>query len=74
MSCREPVYAKSKTMPCQRRRSLYAATRSQHAGGVNVALLDGSVAFMSDDVDPFVYAFLVSINDGRVINVQDAVN
>ena len=44
---------------------LSAAPRSRHPGGVNVAFVDGHVAFLPNDIDDFVMAYLVSINDGQ---------
>ncbi len=73
MSCFDPSYSVSQRMPCRKRESVYAAARSNHVGGVNVATLDGQVGFLSDDVDPYVYAFLVSINDRRAIDVSTSV-
>ena len=43
-----------------------AAPRSLHPGGVNAAYLDGHTAFVTDDVNEFVMAYWVSINDGQV--------
>lgn len=43
-----------------------ASPRSLHAGGVNVASLDGHVEFVIDDVDDYSFAYRVSINDGRL--------
>jgi len=48
-----------------------AAPRSTHAGGVNVAYLDGHVTFLLDTVDPFVMAYLVDIRDEAVIGDVD---
>jgi prepilin-type N-terminal cleavage/methylation domain-containing protein/prepilin-type processing-associated H-X9-DG protein len=45
-----------------------AAPRSLHRGGVNIAMLDGHVEFLSDDVDPYTMAYLVGIEDERVGN------
>lgn len=41
-----------------------AAPRSQHPGGVNGAYLDGHVQFLPDDIDEFLMAYSVSVNDG----------
>ena len=35
---------------------------SNHPGGVNVAFVDGSVRFISADIDPLVYAQLMTLN------------
>ena len=43
-----------------------AAPRSTHVGGVNMALLDGHVGFLSNDVDPLTLAYLVDIRDAQV--------
>jgi prepilin-type processing-associated H-X9-DG protein len=60
-------------MPCTRwgrvlglRGYLSAAPRSLHPGGVNAAYLDGHVVFLQDEVDEFVMAYMVSVNDGQV--------
>ncbi len=42
-----------------------ASPRSLHPGGVNAAYLDGHIQFVGDDVDDFVFAYAVSINDGQ---------
>jgi prepilin-type processing-associated H-X9-DG protein len=45
-----------------------AAPRSNHIGGVNFALLDGHVGFLSDQVDPLAFAYLIDIHDAQVIS------
>jgi prepilin-type N-terminal cleavage/methylation domain-containing protein/prepilin-type processing-associated H-X9-DG protein len=53
-------------MPCRAGSgSGWAAPRSLHNGGVNGAMVDGSVRWMADDIDPNLMARLVSINDGE---------
>lgn len=42
-----------------------AAPRSNHPGGVNATHCDGSVRWLDDDIDQFLMARLVSINDGQ---------
>jgi prepilin-type N-terminal cleavage/methylation domain-containing protein len=42
-----------------------AAPRSSHMGGVNAAHVDGSVFWIDNDIDQFLMARLVSINDGQ---------
>ena len=50
--------------------SLYSvAPASSHIGGVNAAFCDGSVVFLSEDLDPGVYARLLSSAGSR--NGQD---
>ena len=40
-----------------------AAPRSNHPGGVHSVALDGHAGFLSQDIDDFVFAYLVSTND-----------
>ena len=42
-------------------------SRSRHAGGVNVALCDGSVRFVSNNIDLFTWTALTSIAGGEVV-------
>jgi prepilin-type N-terminal cleavage/methylation domain-containing protein len=42
-----------------------AAPRSQHVGGVNTADVDGSGRWVANDVDAFLFARFVSIDDGQ---------
>lgn len=41
------------------------AARSFHAGGVNAALVDGSVRFLSETIDETNYFYLLAIGDGN---------
>ena len=72
--CQKPGEAELRGMPCATwgapgsRASvgyLSAAPRSQHAGGVVTAALDGHVRFVADDVDPGLMSYMVSVNDGQ---------
>ena len=47
------------------------AASSRHVGGVNLALVDGSVRFVSDAVSPEVWWAVGSRDDGRVETLQD---
>ena len=60
-------------MPCKKVESVYGVPRSLHPGGVNAVLLDGSVGFLSDDIDEYIYAFLVCVNDRRPLDVGEAI-
>jgi prepilin-type N-terminal cleavage/methylation domain-containing protein/prepilin-type processing-associated H-X9-DG protein len=42
-----------------------AGSRSRHPGGVNVSHVDGSVDFITDEIDQYLMARMVSINDGE---------
>ena len=42
------------------------AARSNHQGGVNMAYLDGSVRFVSDDVDQVIYWAIATTSGGEV--------
>ncbi len=42
-----------------------AAPRSLHPGGVNATYLDGHVTFLTDEIDEFVMAYLISTIDGQ---------
>ncbi|WP_020468328.1 DUF1559 domain-containing protein [Zavarzinella formosa] len=46
----------------------YAGSRSRHTGGVNVQLMDGSVRFVTNRVDPNQWQYLGWIADGQVLN------
>ena len=48
-----------------------AAPRSSHPGGVNMALLDGSVHFLRNDIDEIAMSYLISIDDGHTASLAD---
>ncbi|MGE3809164.1 MAG: DUF1559 domain-containing protein, partial [Gemmataceae bacterium] len=48
-------------------RTAHAAARSMHPGGVNVAMADGSVRFISDNVSAATWRGLGTINRGEVL-------
>jgi len=45
-----------------------AMSRSMHTGGVQVCYADGSVHFISNQIDELNWCRLVSKNDGQVVN------
>jgi len=45
------------------------AARSRHAGGVNVALCDGSVRFIRDSIDAALWRGLFTIEGGEIVGV-----
>lgn len=49
---------------------LSAAPRSNHPGGVHMSLLDGSVRFVGNAVDETTMAYMISINDGHVVQTN----
>lgn len=70
--CQEPESAQFEGLPCaewslsgNETAYLSSAPRSNHIGGVNVGLMDGSVRFIIDGIDHVAMAYSVSINDGR---------
>jgi prepilin-type N-terminal cleavage/methylation domain-containing protein/prepilin-type processing-associated H-X9-DG protein len=48
-------------------RTAHAAARGPHTGGVNVALADGSVRFVADDVSATTWRALGTMNLGEVV-------
>jgi hypothetical protein len=36
-----------------------------HVGGVNASLVDGSITWLANEIDPFLMARMVSINDAQ---------
>ncbi len=66
-ACPEPEVAQLERMQCAEFDKVYymsAAPRSGHPGGVNASFLDGHVTFLSDDIDDFAMAVMVSVDDG----------
>jgi len=45
---------------------IFVLARSYHAGGVNMAMCDGSVRFIRNSVNPATYKALGSRNGGEV--------
>lgn len=61
-------------MPCsayESTRWLSSAPRSLHPHGVNAAFLDGRVEFLSNNVDEYLMAYLISIEDGELTNLPE---
>lgn len=68
--CSSPANAQLLEMPCfdyheTGNEYLSSAPRSQHPGGVNAASMDGSVQFLLNEVDAYLMAYMISINDGE---------
>lgn len=66
--CPDLADSQLEAMPCLDANTkgwLSSAPRSLHPGGVNVVSLDGHVDFLLDDIDEYVMAYLISINDGH---------
>jgi prepilin-type N-terminal cleavage/methylation domain-containing protein/prepilin-type processing-associated H-X9-DG protein len=71
--CRAVAQAQLEGMPCSSfhdTRWLSSAPRSLHPQGVNVGYLDGRVTFLANDVDEYLMAYLISVEDGEVTSVE----
>lgn len=66
--CTEEAEADSIGMPCRPDVNTSASPRSSHPSGVNSAHLDGSVTWISDDIDFAVFGARICIDDGIVID------
>jgi prepilin-type N-terminal cleavage/methylation domain-containing protein len=67
-ACPDPTGALAEGVPCTAsggQVSGFASPRSLHPGGVNAANCDGSVTFLRDDIDVYLYSRLISIDDGQ---------
>ncbi len=51
--------------------NMFVSVRSFHPGGVNLALADGSVRFISESIDPDTFKGMGSRDGGEVITVPD---
>ena len=65
--CRDSAEADLEGMPCWVRGDTTAAPRSLHVGGVNGANVDGSVRWVSNEIEPVILGSLVCINDGLTL-------
>jgi prepilin-type processing-associated H-X9-DG protein len=67
--CPDPSGADLELMPCDVHDTWgTAAPRSLHPGGVNCSYLDGSVHWLTDDVNVTLLGALVCVNDGTLQN------
>ena len=48
-----------------------AQARSKHPAGVNACFADGSIHFISNDIEQQVWAYLLCRNDGHVIDPKN---
>jgi prepilin-type N-terminal cleavage/methylation domain-containing protein/prepilin-type processing-associated H-X9-DG protein len=58
-------------MPVVANAPQYSAARSRHTGGVNVSLCDGSVRFVSNNIDLVTWQALGTMNGGEVVSNND---
>jgi prepilin-type N-terminal cleavage/methylation domain-containing protein len=65
--CPEPAAADLDLMPCAKDNGTWTAgaPRSAHPGGVNATHVDGSVVWIADEIDKYLMARMVSINDNQ---------
>lgn len=69
--CR-PLLVASCDCPCTNIGNfMSAAPRSNHPDGVNAVALDGHAGFVSNYVDSYTFAYLISANDGQPSNVTE---
>ncbi|WP_218932282.1 DUF1559 domain-containing protein [Adhaeretor mobilis] len=62
--CPDKIGEQIDRMPCTKHFGYMSASpRSLHIGGVSAAFLDGSVRYVSNDVDPHTLALQISIED-----------
>lgn len=71
--CPDPAEAQLRRMPCNTfgtgsNNYMSAAPRSEHPGCVNVAYADGHVTILTNNVDEFLMARLISIEDGESVS------
>jgi prepilin-type N-terminal cleavage/methylation domain-containing protein/prepilin-type processing-associated H-X9-DG protein len=68
--CPETAAAQLDKMPCSTNWTGYisAAPRSNHSGGANAIFMDGHSNFLPNDVDEFAMLWMVSANDGEIVN------
>jgi prepilin-type processing-associated H-X9-DG protein len=66
--CPEAQLAGIEGMPCQSQTTSRSssAPRSSHMGGVNAAHVDGSVIWITNDIEQHLMARMVSINDAEL--------
>ncbi|MBN9122884.1 MAG: DUF1559 domain-containing protein [Planctomycetes bacterium] len=57
-------------LPCSGAGGALHSARSKHTNGVNVALGDASVRFVSNNIDPNVWLWVGPISDGKVITLN----
>ncbi|WP_197528133.1 DUF1559 domain-containing protein [Posidoniimonas polymericola] len=64
--CPDEQLADLELMPCSVDNSTWtgASPRSMHPGGVNASLCDGSVTWLTDDIDAYLMARMICIRDG----------
>ena len=73
--CVDPAEAQIRQIPCNEWSEsgsfnyLSSAPRSRHPAGVNTVYADGHVAFLTDEVDEVAMAYLISIEDGRPVQL-----
>jgi len=76
--CADPSGAQWDRMPCATYAPGYpngflsAAPRSLHPGGVNASFVDGHVTFLRNDVNELLLAFMVCIEDDRILDRESA--
>ncbi len=64
----------AKSMPCtedMQSSNIFASARSNHTGGVNATMGDGSVTFISDDIEQTVWRAMCTRNGKEVVGVGE---
>ncbi len=64
VECVDSAEADLLGMPCWTRGDTSAAPRSLHVGGVNTARIDGSVQWITNEIEPVILGSMVCVNDG----------